>query len=107
MDTPPTPDKDKRKAKARKPPEDVAKVKGTIMQLSDLADLIGLRTYIVNKTKYGKRPGPGPWTHTRAALATYAPNSDPDTVIELFEGAGCKDEIEAVRWLLKHDELVP
>lgn len=83
------------------------KVRDTIMQLSELTDLIGLRTYIVDKTKYGKKPGPQPWTHTRAALAMYAPGSDPDKVIQLFESVGCENEIEAVRWLLKHDELVP
>ena len=77
------------------------------MQLSEFTDLIGLRTYVVNKTKYGRKPGLQPWTHTREALATYAPNSDPDDVIKLFERAGCKNEIEAVRWLLKYDDLVP
>jgi hypothetical protein len=85
---------------------DTAKVRDTIMQLSELCDLIGLRTYIVDKTKYGKKPGPEAWTHTRACLATYAPTSDPEEVICLFKGVGCKNEIEAVRWLLKHDKLV-
>jgi hypothetical protein len=83
------------------------KTKRTIMQLSELCDLIGLRTYIVNKTRYGKKPGKEPWSHTRAALAAYAPNTDPHEMIKLFESVGCKNEIEAVRWLLKHDELVP
>ncbi len=83
------------------------KVRSAIMQLSELTDLIGLRTYIVDKTKYGKKPGPEPWTHTRASMAMYAPTSDPEEVIHLFESVGCKNEIEAVRWLLKHDELVP
>lgn len=83
------------------------KVQATIMQLSTLCDLIGLRTYIVNKTKYGKKPGKDAWTHTRAGLAIYAPSSDPEEVIRLFEGVGAHNEIEAVRWLLKHDELVP
>ncbi len=83
------------------------KVRDTIMQLSELTDLIGLRTYIVDKTKYGKKPGKEPWTHTRAALAMYAPSTNPDEVVKLFESVGCDNEIEAVRWLLKHDELVP
>ncbi len=82
-------------------------VRSTIMQLSELCDLIGLRTYIVNKTKYGKKPGKEPWTHTRVALATYAPSTEAQQVIQLFESVGCKNEIEAVRWLLRHDELVP
>ncbi len=83
------------------------RVRGTIMQLSELTDLIGLRTYVVEKTKYGRKAGPQAWTHTRACLAIYAPSTDPEEVIRLFHGVGCKDEIEAVRWLLRHDELVP
>jgi hypothetical protein len=77
------------------------------MQLSGLVDLIGLRTYIIKKTPKGKSKEPDPWAHTRAAIATYAPKADPAEVIGLFEQAGCNSDVEAVRWLLKHDELVP
>lgn len=84
-----------------------AKARSTIMQLSELTDLIGLRTYIVNKTKYGRKPGREAWSHTRAAMALYAPGKDVEQVIQLFESVGCKNEIEAVRWLLKYDDLVP
>jgi hypothetical protein len=81
--------------------------RSTIMQLSELTDLIGLRTYIVKKTRYGRKPGRESWAYTREAISMYAPNTDADEVIRLFKGVGCQDEIEAVRWLLKHDELVP
>ena len=82
-------------------------VRSTIMQLSELTDLIGLRTYIIKKTPRGKSSEPDPWAHTRAALATYAPKTNPEEVIALFEQAGAHNDIEAVRWLLKHDDLVP
>lgn len=87
--------------------EEKNKARSTIMQLSDLLDPIGLRTYIVNKTKYGKKPGPEPWHYTRAALSEYAPSLDAEKVIQLFRDVGCKDDISAVRWLLRYDELIP
>jgi hypothetical protein len=84
-----------------------AQVRSTIMQLSELTDLIGLRTYVVNKTKYGRKPGRQAWSHTRAAMALFAPGKNVEDVIQLFEGVGCKNEIEAVRWLLKNDDMIP
>jgi hypothetical protein len=83
------------------------RVRATIMRLSLLCDLVGLEAQIEHKTKYGKRPGPEPWTYTREYLAYYAEQTDPEEVIGLFESVGCHNDIEAVRWLLKHDELVP
>jgi hypothetical protein len=82
-------------------------VRATIMRLSEILDLVGLRTYVAKKTNYGRKPGAEPWAYTRAALAEYAPSADAEAVIRLFQEAGCKDEIAAVRWLLKHDDLVP
>lgn len=86
---------------------DIRKVKDTIMQLSEMCDLIGLRVQVLDKSKYGKKPGLDPWTYTRAYLAYYAEGTDPEAVIKRFESVGCKNELEAVRWLLKHDSLVP
>ena len=78
------------------------------MQLSQLCDLIGFREQVIHKTKYGKKPHPSdPWGYTKDFLAYYAESTSPQEVIALFESAGCKNEVEAVRWLLKHDELVP
>ncbi len=84
------------------------KLRSTIMQLSQLCDLIALREQVISKTKYGKKPhASDPWGYTRAFLAYYAESTEPEKVIGLFESAGCKDELAAVRWILKHDELVP
>lgn len=91
-----------------RPPEDMGKVKDTIMQLSDLCDLVGLRVQLIDKSKYGKKPHPSdPWGYTREFLAYYAESTDPQQVISLFESAGCENEIEAARWLLRHDKIVP
>jgi hypothetical protein len=87
--------------------EKLSKVKSTIMRLSQLCDLIALREQILSKTKYGKRPGSEPWTHSKAFLGYYAEALDPEEVIQLFESVGAHSDIEAVRFLLKHDELVP
>lgn len=87
---------------------DIRKARDLIMLLSGMCDLIALRVQVIEKSKYGKRPHRSdPWGYTRAFLAYYAPETAPEGVIALFEEAGCKDEIAAVRWLLKHDELVP
>ena len=108
-----TKDKDKhtgprRPPKPPRPPEDMDKVKGTIMQLSELCDLVGLRVQLIDRSNYGKKPYPSdPWGYTRDFLAYYAESTDPQQVITLFEGAGCKNDIEAARWLVRHDKIVP
>lgn len=89
------------------PREDMQKVRSTIMQLSSVADLIGLRTYIIKRTPRGKSREADPWAHTRAYMQTYADPTNTVPLIELLEGAGCHSDVEAVRWLLRHDELVP
>ena len=99
-------DRDKNQSKQQGEQEQ-ERVRATIMQLSDLTDLIGIRTYVIKRTPRGKSSNPDPWGYTREALAMYAPETDADEVIKLFEGAGCKNELEAVRWLLQYDELVP
>jgi hypothetical protein len=83
-------------------------VKDTIMQLSKLLDLLGLRVQLGHKSRYGRKPHPtDPWGYTREYLAYYATESDPAAVIGLFEGAGVRGDLEAGRWLLQHDELIP
>jgi hypothetical protein len=77
------------------------------MQLSQMCDLIGLRTYIIKKTPRGKSTAPDPWTHTRDFLVAYAPSADANDIVRLFESEGVRSDVEAVRWLLTHDELVP
>ncbi len=88
---------------------DTASVENTIMQLSMLTDLIGLRTGIIEGTEKGRKLAEDgdPWHNTRLYMRDYADPANTESVIALFEGAGCHNEIEAVRWLLRHDELVP
>lgn len=77
------------------------------MRLSNMVDLIGLRTYIIKRTPRGKSKEPDPWGHTRAYMQSYADPANTEALIEQLTIAGCSDELHAVRWLLKHDELVP
>lgn len=84
-----------------------SKVRSTIMRLSELADLIGLRTHIIEGTNKGRQLRPDAWHNTREYMQSYADPANTGAVISLFEQAGCKDEIKAVRFLLKYDELVP
>ena len=91
---------------SEEPPETL-QARSTIMQLSQMCDLIGLRTYIIKRTPRGKSTAPDRWTYTRDFLAGYAPSADPNEVIRLLESAGPQSDVEAVRWLLKLDELVP
>ena len=82
--------------------------KSTVMQLSELLDLLGLRVQLGHKSNYGKKPhATDPWGYTREYLTYYAPESDPEQVIRLFEGAGLHNDLEAGRWLLRHDDLIP
>jgi hypothetical protein len=94
--------------KGNKPqPENMSEVKDMIMRLSEMCDLIGLRTAIIEGTSKGRKLAADPWHNTRVYMKGYADPGNTTAVIEAFEGAGCKNEIEAVRWLLRHDELVP
>ncbi len=88
--------------------EEEKRVRSTIMQLSELCDLVGYSDYIVEHTKYGKRPHrKDAWGYTRAYLKAYGDPADTEAVIELFKSEDLPDEIEAARWLLKHDSIVP
>ncbi len=82
-------------------------VRDTIMRLSEMCDLIGLRTYIIKRTPKGKSKEPDAWGHTRAYMQSYANPANTEALIELFKSADCKDELEAVRFILTHDEIVP
>ncbi len=86
----------------------IERVKATIMQLSQLCDLVGYADYVAEHTKYGKRPHKSDrWGYTRAYMNSYGDPADTDEVIRLFQAEGLPDEIEATRWLLQHDKLVP
>ena len=85
----------------------IEKVRDTIMRLSEMVDLIGLRTHVIEGTKKGRQLGPSPWHYTREYMQGYADPQNTEAVISMFEGAGAMDDIQAVRWLLRHDDLVP
>jgi len=88
--------------------EDMGRVRAVIEQLSQLCDLIGLREQLIERSKLGKKPhASDPWGYTRDILAYYAESTDPQQVIDLFESVGAKNDIEAVRFILRHDEIVP
>jgi hypothetical protein len=91
----------KRKARAAR------EVRDTIMRLSEMCDLIGLRTYIIKRTPKGKSKEPDAWGHTRAYMQSYANPANTEPLLELLQNAGCQNDLEAVRFLLTHDEIVP
>jgi hypothetical protein len=64
-----------------------------------MIDLVEYQTYIGRKTRFGDRPGPDPWYHTRKLLATYAPKPNLDDIIQMFEKLGAKTEIEAAMFV--------
>lgn len=87
--------------------EDITKVTDTLMRLSEMCDQIGLRLHIIEGTNRGRKLKPDPWHNTKDYMSRYADPSNTDAVISELQSAGCPDEIKAVRWLLKHDEIVP
>jgi hypothetical protein len=71
-------------------------------------DLVGLRQYIGKHTDMGRKPNPTDrWTYTKAYLALYNEDTDPQEVISLIESKAINSDVEVGRWLLLHDELVP
>ena len=87
--------------------QDKRRVRDTIMQLSEITDLIGLRQHIIEGTNKGRKLKSDPWHNIRDYMRHYADPANTDATIALFQDAGCNDELEALRWLLRHDELVP
>ena len=87
--------------------EDTSKVRDTLMRLSEMCDLIGLRTHIIEGTSRGRKLKPDPWHNTKDYMSHYADPGNTEALISEFQSAGCPDEIQAIRWLLKHDALVP
>lgn len=79
------------------------------MRLSKLLDAVGLYTHIIEESKYGKRKHPDgdPWGYTRDGVRLYAPDTDPDEVVRIFEEVGAHDDHAAARWLLKHESMIP
>ena len=76
----------------RQEQQDERKVRDTVMQLSEITDLIGLRQHIIEGTNKGRKLKADPWHNTRDYLEHYAEPANTDAAIALFEGAGCKNE---------------
>ena len=94
------------------------------MLLSEICDLMGLRTFVIEKlekttprrdlpkiwrnpVQHYQQTHSDFWLHTREYMQTYADHANTQAVIHLLEVAGSANEVEAVQWLLKNDELVP
>lgn len=88
-------------------PEEREQAAQIVRQLSEMIDLVEYQDVIGRKTRYGKKPGPDPWYHTRALLKTYQDAPPAEEVIAAFERVGCKDEIAAAKWVVINGELVP
>ena len=76
-----------------------------IEQLSAMIDLVEYQAYIGRKTKYGDKPGPEPWYHTRKLLETYPNKPSLHDVIRMFEELGARSEVEAAMFIgvnMKH-----
>ncbi len=87
-----------------------AEARSTITRLSELTDVRGLRTHIVEGTKHGTRPHKtDPWHYTREYVQTHASAgpSSASQVIQILENAGASNEIGAARLLLWLDDLIP
>ena len=86
---------------------DPQNVKSLITQLSELCDPVALMGWLAKRTKYGDKPGPEPWTFTRAFFADYNAAESADRTIALFEAVGVHDEVDAGVWLAEHESLIP
>ncbi len=86
---------------------DNTEIARVITLLSEMCDLIGLKTFVGRKTRHGRKPGPSAWHYTAAYLQEYSPATKLEDVVQLFEGLGIANEIRACVWLTIHDELVP
>ncbi len=76
----------------------------TIAELGELADLAGYGYYIAMFTYGGREPDPDPWGITREYMQDHEEPANTERLIALFQRAGCDNEIDAVRWLMKHED---
>jgi hypothetical protein len=77
------------------------------VQLSTRADLSAYAYFVAERTKYGKKPGPHPWTYTRRFMKTYGDPAEADQYIALWTENGIADETTAARWILQNERLLP
>src|SRR4051794_35002545 len=85
------------------------RLRSQFMRLSEMIDPIGFREYTLQESGYQTRPHESGdrWGYLYAFMTVYAPESDPQAVIALFEQMGANDDHQAVKMILRNDELVP
>jgi hypothetical protein len=83
--------------------------KAAIVRLNDMADMIGLLTWLGRKTRHGDRPHPtDQWGFTRQYVTRYAPSTDPQEVIDLLRStSSTESEVQAALWLALRQEDIP
>jgi hypothetical protein len=92
----------------QRPPMQPREIRAVIEQLSRLIDLVAFQAVIGRKTRFGDRPGPEPWYHTRRLVDTFPGAEKPDVgeLVTLFGQAGAANEIEAAEWVALHLKYV-
>ncbi len=71
-------------------------------------DSLGLRVYLEKKTRMGKKShAKDAFGFTRQFLATYSENTDPTEVISVLQSECVTNDLEALRYLLVWDGLIP
>ncbi len=78
-----------------------------IKQLSNMINLVDFAAYIGRRTRYGDKPHADTWGHTRKYLTTYSVPISLESVISLFETAGCQNEVQAAEWVVLNDPHIP
>jgi hypothetical protein len=77
-----------------------------LLRLSEMCDLIAYSDLVGRATRYGDKPGPDAWYHTRTFMKEYATCSQ-DEAIDLLTQAGADNEIEAMFHVVNSQHLLP
>jgi hypothetical protein len=81
--------------------------KEVIMKLQHSFDLIGLRHWLGNKTKFGREKHKSDrFGFTREFLSEYVPDCDQEEIIGLFKAQGATNDNDVGIFLLRNDKLI-
>ena len=78
-----------------------------IRQLSEMINLVDFAGYIGRRSKYGAKPHPDAWGHTRMYLTTCSAPISLESLVEQFQSVGCENEVQAAEWIVLNDRLIP
>lgn len=78
-----------------------------VMQASTMVDLLAFAEYIAKASSYGKKPSSQAWGYTRRFLADYGDANELEAFIELWKELGVMDELEAAKWVLRNERIIP